>query len=75
MRLSERLYRLLLRCYPREFRDEYGEEMTAYFLAGTGGGRVRQWLQALADSLFHAPSEHWHTFRQDLRYAARTWRR
>jgi hypothetical protein len=35
-----RLYRLLLRLYPREIRDEFGDEMTAVFsaVAHDGGG-------------------------------------
>ena len=31
MRPAERIYRLLLRCYPGEFRDEYEREMLLAF--------------------------------------------
>lgn len=72
MRRSERIYRWLLRLYPREFRDEYGEEMSLVFRDRTSEGSVRLWRQVLGDLLFHAPKEHWSTTKQDLRYAVRT---
>ena len=75
MKVSERLYRLCLRLYPREFRDEYGHEMSLLFRARAEDARVRLWLQVLGDLLFHAPREHWHMAKQDVRYALRSWRR
>ena len=33
MKGSERIYRWLLRLYPRDFRDEYGQEMSLLFRA------------------------------------------
>lgn len=72
MKRSERIYRCLLRLYPREFRDEYGHEMALLFRARTSAGAVRLWLQVLGDLVFHAPREHWSTTKQDLRYAVRT---
>jgi putative ABC transport system permease protein len=66
---SERVYRWLLRLYPRDFRDEYGHEMSLLFRARASEGTVRLWLQVLGDLLFHAPHEHWSVMRQDLRYA------
>jgi predicted permease len=69
---SERVYRWLLRLYPREFRDEYGDEMSLLFRDRTSEGSSRLWLQVLGDLLFHAPKEHWSTMKQDLRYAVRT---
>jgi putative ABC transport system permease protein len=69
---SERIYRWLLRLYPRDFRDEYGHEMSLLFRARTSEGSVRLWLQVLGDLLFHAPHEHWSVMKQDLRYAVRT---
>jgi predicted permease len=69
---SERIYRWLLRLYPRDFRDEYGQEMSLLFRARASEGFVRLWLQVLGDLLFHAPREHWSTMKQDLRYAVRT---
>ena len=71
MRRSERLYRWLLRLYPREFREEYGEEMSLLFRDRRSEGSSRLWLQVLGDLVFHAPKEHWSTMKQDLRYAIR----
>ena len=49
---SDRLYRLLLRCYPGEFRDDYEREMMLAFRErlshdrGVGLGAVlRLWFQ------------------------------
>ena len=75
MKRSERVYRCLLRLYPRAFREEYGEEMSLLFRARTSEGGVRLWLQVLGDFLFHAPQEHWNAVKQDLRYAVRQLRR
>jgi putative ABC transport system permease protein len=80
--LSERLYRLLLRCYPGEFRDDYEREMMLAFRErlshdrGLGLGAVlRLWGQLIADSLFRAPWEHLDVLRQDVRYTFRSLRR
>jgi predicted permease len=75
MTRSERVYRLLLLIYPREFRDEYGHEMSLLFRARAGEGQLPLWLQVLGDLLLHAPREHWAITRQDFRYALRSWRR
>jgi putative ABC transport system permease protein len=72
MKTSERIYRWLLRFYPRDFREEYGEEMSLLFRSRETGGSVRLWLQVIGDLVFHAPKEHWSTLKQDLRYAVRT---
>ena len=71
MKRSERIYRWLLRLYPREFRDEYGHEMSLLFRARAAHGSVGLWLQVVGDLLFHAPQEHWSGLKQDLRYAVR----
>ena len=55
MRLSERIYRRLLALYPRDFRDEYGQEMSLLFRARAREGGVRLWCQVLGDLLCHAP--------------------
>src|ERR671912_2533928 len=80
--LSERLYRLLLRCYPGEFRDDYEREMMLAFRErlshdrGVGLGAVlRLWMQLLADSIVRAPREHADILRQDIRYTFRSLRR
>ena len=75
MKVSERLYRWLLRLYPREFRDEYGHEMSLVFRDRAKSGSLFLWLQVLGDLLFHAPQEHWSTTKQDLRFAFRQIRR
>jgi putative ABC transport system permease protein len=72
---SERIYRWLLRLYPRDFRDEYGHEMSLLFRARAAHGPLGLWCQVLGDLLFHAPQEHWHAVKQDLRYAVRQVRR
>jgi MacB-like periplasmic core domain len=74
MQVSERIYRWLLRVYPREFRDEYGEDMSLMFWLRSREG-ARLWLQILGDLTLHAPREHWSMTRQDVRYALRSWRR
>jgi putative ABC transport system permease protein len=75
MKISERLYGVLLRVYPRDFRDEYGQEMAMLLRDRADGGRLRLWFQVLGDLLFHAPREHWGMVKQDVRYALRSWRR
>jgi predicted permease len=71
MKTSERIYRWLLRLYPRDFREEYGHEMSLLFRDRATGGVFRLWLQVLGDLMFHAPREHWNATKQDLRYAFR----
>jgi putative ABC transport system permease protein len=72
---SERIYRWLLRLYPSDFREEYGQEMSLLFRDRATDGFVRLWLQVLGDLILHAPREHWATTKQDLRYACRQLRR
>jgi len=75
VKTSERIYRWLLRLYPRDFREEYGHEMSLLFRARLSEGSVRLWLQVLGDLALHAPRERWSTMKQDLRYAIRSLRR
>ena len=82
MSIAERLYRLLLRCYPVEFRDEYEREMLQAFHDRLGEDQaagfravLRLWRQVLADAILLAPGEHLDVLGQDLRYAVRTFRR
>ena len=79
---GERLYRLLLRFYPGEFRDEYEQEMLQTFRDrlshDRGLGRfavLRFWWQVVADSILRAPGEHFDILRHDVRYALRSLRR
>jgi putative ABC transport system permease protein len=82
MRPSERIYRLLLRCYPGEFRDEYEREMLLAFRDRLASDRrvgiaalARLWWQLAMDALVRAPGEHLDVLRQDVRYALRSLRR
>lgn len=75
MKTSERVYRWLLRLYPRDFRDEYGHEMSLLFRARATDRSLGLWFQVLGDLVFHAPREHWSATKQDLRYAVRQLRR
>lgn len=75
MTRAERVYRRLLRLYPRQFRDEFGEEMAALFRERSAERSFRLWLQVLGDLVFLAPREHGILLKQDLRYALRALRR
>jgi predicted permease len=75
VKVSERIYRWLLKLYPRQFRDDYGQEMSLLFRARATDGFVGLWVQVFGDLLWHAPREHWSATRQDLRYAVRQLRR
>jgi putative ABC transport system permease protein len=80
VRASERVYKLLLAVYPREFRDEYGEEMARTFcdrcrgraqssgLAGVAG----LWLDVVPDLTMTVWREHMSILWQDIRFGARS---
>ena len=70
MSLSDRVYRVLLWLYPRDFRDEYGREMSLLFRRARWGRWTEALGEVMGDLMFHAPLEHWRIFQQDLRYAA-----
>jgi putative ABC transport system permease protein len=76
MRLGERVYRRLLFCYPREFRDEYGPEMEFLFRErNQQEPRFLLWLDVLADIGTTAPRERLETLMRDLAYAIRIFRK
>jgi putative ABC transport system permease protein len=75
MSSAERVYRWLLRLYPRDFREEYGEEMTLLFRDRAKDGALALWIQVFGDLMLHAPREHWNSVTQDLRYSLRQVRR
>ena len=75
MKRSERIYRWLLRLSPRDFRDEFGHEMSWLFRARADSGAFGLWVQVLRDLVSHAPRERWDTMKHDLRYAVRDLRR
>lgn len=73
------MYRALLRLYPASFRHEYGAEMRADFArrrrdASGPLARAALFAGAAADVVVHAAAVHAELFRQDLRYAVRSFR-
>lgn len=63
--LAPRLYALLLAAYPREFRREYGREMTLVFAdrcREERGPRSRIWREAIFDLMRTAPKERLESF-------------
>jgi hypothetical protein len=78
--LQDRAYRALLKLFPREFRADFGEQMTDDFRdqqadAATRGARVRLWRRTIVDALRRAPREHMDILRRDAGYALRLFRR
>lgn len=73
---GEWLYRRLLRLYPRDFADDYADEMTHLYRDRVRGeGAVAVWLSLAADLAGTAPKEQIFTLLQDLRDGWRAWRR
>lgn len=73
---GERWYRRLLRLYPREFRDEFGGEMTRLYRdRGRDEPWWRLWCSLVVDLVRTAPSEHLSMLAHDLRHAWRGLRR
>lgn len=72
-------YRALLHLYPKSFRAEYGDEMSAVFareLRSTSGGGVFLFLvRTFFDTLVNAAAVHGDITKQDLKYALRSLRR
>ena len=63
MSLSERVYRLLLRAYPRRYRQEFAEPMIQLFrdrlrAARTFSARMGFWIRILADWAVTVPAQH-----------------
>ena len=60
MNLEMRVYWALLKLYPRDFRDQYGEEMTRVFKESLEqeGSSFKLWIQTFADVLSSASREH-----------------
>jgi predicted permease len=73
------VYRILLWCYPAEFRQEYGGQMVGAFTEQLRDARLRDgrlaqsaiWARALIDLPSTALQEHYHVMQQDLRHAGR----
>jgi putative ABC transport system permease protein len=77
-----KLYRLLLRLLPGEFRGDFGREMEEVFreqhsAAERGGSRglLKLWRDTVAGIFTTAPREHLSMFQQDARFAVRMMRR
>jgi predicted permease len=82
---ADRLFRLLLRLFPPEFRGDYGRDMETTFLTqrrelqnknlrSRKTGLCRLWGETIADIFRTAPAEHIEMFRQDGGYALRMMR-
>src|SRR5690348_11482785 len=77
---SLRAYRLLLRLYPAQFRQEYEREIVLTFCnewerETSVAGRFLYFLLAAAGILVSAPVEHYQMLIHDLRYSLRAVRR
>ena len=76
--LTRRLYRLLLRLLPADFRAEFGHEMEGVFLeehaaaARRPGLLGRLWFRTAGGILAAAPRQHVDVLTQDVTYAGRT---
>jgi len=73
------MYRLLLRLYPKSFRNEYGADMASMFERRRRNTpvvlRPFVWLSAVAEVIANAALVHLDVLRQDLHYIARTVKR
>jgi predicted permease len=78
--LSERVYRLMLRLFPADFRADFGDDMSADFqdqrrdVSGVTG-MARLWTRTILDLLRRAPVEQAQALREDTRFALRMMRR
>ena len=76
MHAFDRLYRILLRLYPAEFRDEYGREMTQLLRdRSRHEPRMRVYADVARDLIATIPKEQSRVLLNDLRYAVRMIRR
>jgi len=76
--LHRRLFRVLLRLFPAEFRGDFGEQMAADFedqrseAAAQPRAVRRLWLRTTLDLLSRAPREHLDVLWRDVVYAFRS---
>jgi putative ABC transport system permease protein len=80
MKLRTRIFRFLLRAYPKDFRLDYGKQLEQVFrrdyedearqrgVAGT----ARLWWETTVDIFRTAPREHLQDLAPEIRYAGRT---
>jgi hypothetical protein len=77
----DRLFRLLLKLFPAEFRGDFGDNMAADFhdqrrdVEGNGGAVRTLWIRTVLDLLRRAPREHLDVLSGDAMYALRMLRR
>ena len=80
--VAERVFGLVLRLYPAEFRDRFGHGMTSAYRAARMEAAARGragvaafWIGVAVDALVRAPGEHVMMTLYDLKFAARAlWR-
>jgi putative ABC transport system permease protein len=79
---ADRVFRLLLRLFPSEFRGDFGDEMSADFGDERADARtagrlaiVRLWWRTIAGSLKTAPREHLAVLVRDAAYGLRLMRK
>jgi predicted permease len=70
--MTDRLFRLLLRLLPEEFRAAYARDMAATFRAEAASAPASAKWRTMADVLRRAPGIHADILRRDLRLAIRT---
>jgi hypothetical protein len=78
--LADRVFGLLLRLLPWDFRVDHGREIEQVFRAQRREmrglrGLLRLWGETVQDVLTTAPLQHLHLLRQDVAYAWRILRR
>jgi putative ABC transport system permease protein len=74
MKLSERVYRFLLRLLPNDFRGEFGDSMVAD-VRSSGRTDGAFWRREIRSLIAAAIREHASALRQDVKYAFRMMRR
>ena len=79
MARGDRFFWRLLRLFPAEFRNDFGDDMTRTFeeqrddVSARGGtmAHLRLWKDTVLGILTTAPREHWDLLRQDVLYGLR----
>src|SRR6185369_8548596 len=79
-RLALRVYRMVLRLYPAQFRQDYETEVISAFRRQwawqpRAAGAWLFFLKACVSIVWNAPGEHIHMLRSDLSFAFRAFRR
>ncbi|HWX54553.1 MAG TPA: ABC transporter permease [Verrucomicrobiae bacterium] len=80
---TDRMYRMLLRILPFDFRVNFGGAMQRTFHEQASDverkqgkvGLLKLWAETIAGMLQTAPGEHWQMLRHDTRYALRMMRK